>query len=134
MLCSGTSSGEKDRVPSLDASSMISAGGRPRSSGTASSHRACILPSDIKTAHELGPAQPLCEADPVIREVRKQRKCGDSDAGTHLRACGDVGHQRRAHQRQEVRPVLRAGSADLMLTPHDPAHAVLESDRPTLQA
>ena len=36
-----TSSGEKERVPSLDASSMMSAGGRPRSSGTASSHRAC---------------------------------------------------------------------------------------------
>ena len=38
----GTSSGEKDRVPSRDARSMMSAGGRPRSRGTASSHRACV--------------------------------------------------------------------------------------------
>ena len=48
-----TSSGEKERVPSLDARSTMSAGGRPRSSGTASSQRAWVRAATSATSDGL---------------------------------------------------------------------------------
>ena len=109
-----TSSGEKDRVPSLDARSMMSAGGRPRSNGTASSHRACMYSMLLQrwlhvTGSETAARESLQDKTMSYRESSRDVQT------THLGARSDVSHERRAHQRQQVGPVLRASLASVCL-------------------